>query len=733
MCNLSSELGLCEPNDSEVASSQQYQDFRNEFQSSADEVNQCLEEAVLYTPAPDYDQLVCQRDDSYSQYQETLQCIDPEDESAASQPIENTCSTVSGLVNEAQEVQRQAKECYDAWMARETEFETAIDQLQEIEDWGFSNDAPALRTTADEIQANVNEKQFQAATDALDGFLTALSPAYEEYEAQRDAQEEYDANVDRIVADVDTALANPLVTGESSPTSEPVCSPTIESAQTQLENTRAEMENAVYNNDFVVALDHMLCLPDLATAYTTAVEEQEAKEQAEAQSYYDANYSGIEADLNEALAVSNSDSEVQKAFQPLSDTNSEMEVAVSNGDYKSAITPLDKIPELLTAFTTALEEYEIRIQREQFESTLEQLKPTLDKALANECSPDASYDDIIFALHEKIVNKNTEMENAADSEDFEAAYKCLDELIPLVEEFHAEKAKIERTCDWINAVAVSLNASIDQKYLSASSKILAAADHYDDALKEFNAVHDSIDAKKKLVADVLAGVFFAALGGGVGAAIGGPLAKKFGEMGKDILVDATKKVVDYTGTLATALGGDKTNPLGSISSVGGNGVELARQVGQKINEQGIILKQEVQRLADLVADNSDKCIDDGTLRVAGDPRDAMKSDPFLAVLGGISNANKQSFAKSLWAEWIQRHAYTVKMVRTCYGDKFDKICKEDAYVDDSDIEGFFAWWGDLKDHIVKQAGEDFGLEKRLQELRAEAEARAAATPTQYDF
>jgi hypothetical protein len=192
------------------------------------------------------------------------------------------------------------------------------------------------------------------------------------------------------------------------------------------------------------------------------------------------------------------------------------------------------------------------------------------------------------------------------------------------------------------------------------------------------------------------------------------IAKEFEKLAASgAVIDATKDIAKFTVKMTSNFGGKAGDPTAGLSNVGGSGVELARKVGNAVNKQGEALLKEVDNLYALVQSHSDQCKEE-PVRVAGDPSASLGSDPFLQVLGSIAEASKKTFAQLLWGQWITNYAYTTTQV--CIDDN----CRPKM---EDNVEGFFAWWGDLTKNIEEQAGDDFGLQARLKTARDEWEKK----------
>lgn len=403
-----------------------------------------------------------------------------------------------------------------------------------------------------------------------------------------------------------------------------------------------------------------------------------------------------------------------------------IDAAATAADYEQGLTLLDDLETLLAEFEQARDTFEQ--QRQDFEDRYGSQRERVQTAIEMEHEAPE-----VKALQTELAQQKQAVEAAATALDFVAGMEQLATLEHTMASFDEELRKVPRSCLWLVAAAGDLQAAITQKYLNASNKVLDAADAYDAALAEYKAAIDQVDSAKQLVADFLIGVFFAGLGGAAGGAVGarvtsalaGPLFKEITSAAtKGAIVDATKDVAKFTTRFIQEFRGSPGDPAAGISGVGGSGVELTRNLMRALNKQGEALLQEVRRLNQLVMENEKTCAVGPIARVEGTPAQAIENDPLLQALGQIATATKKTFAQLLWGAWIETFAYSTK--QECLPDDLpsQRVCYET--VDSSNVDGFFAWWGDLVANIRAQAGDDFGLNERLATARRQVQEQINA-------
>jgi hypothetical protein len=553
-----------------------------------------------------------------------------------------------------------------------------------------------------EVQTEIQQSLADAdAAAAVDDY----GPALEHVQAL----ETQLAELDTLLAARDEYQAKLAALQPRLPTSGGAAAGRLAEVQTEIETRRAEAEAAAQSSDFEAALQGLTELEDLLTEY---------EELARQRDQFEERWAELQPRLPEATEP-DAAPEVIELNDTIVQTRSNLESKAAEGDYEGALLEVDEMVGLLSELEAAKEEAELK--REEFELAYASTKEVVEQVLATPTD--------IPAVQEKLDGlkaSKAEVDEAVAQNDYDTAQAALEDVDTALATYEEELRKQPRNCDWINATATALMAGIMRHYMQAQSKIDRAAQAYDEALAAHKAAVAARDAKKQLASDLLVGIFFAGLGGAVGGAVAGGMKSSveaaFGKAAASgAILDATKDIAKFTTRSLQQLGGSPGDPTSVSGSFGGSGVELARNIGQAVNSQGEALLGEVEKLANMVRDNPEACDSKEGIRVEGDPAASMGSDPFLKVLASIASASKTSFAKLLWATWIDQHAYSIE-------ERCDDLsCSE--FVED-DVEDFYGWWSDLVKNIEAQAGADFGLRTRLDEarrkLREQIEAREQA-------
>ena len=408
-----------------------------------------------------------------------------------------------------------------------------------------------------------------------------------------------------------------------------------------------------------------------------------------------------------------------KTIEAIVKSGSAIEAAAASGDYEKGLNEIEHVVELLATLDEAKQKG--ARARADFQNDYALLKKSVDEALNSETGVKE-----VKARQNELAARKKALDDAVARNDFDAAKAQLAVVQSALDAFLDERRKSPVNKNTVRDMAGRLGTAINRKYMTSQAKVNAAATAYDAALAKHKAAVKKVDDKKQLAADIAAGVFFAALGGFAGGAVGGvvkgPIEAAFkSKAAAGGIVDATKDVAKYLTRTTEKLRGPKVGDPTSISAkVGGNGTELARGIGAAVNEQGAKLLETVEQWYNILLESDKASPSDDTIRVdleAGDPYDSVVNDAFLKILAGISGT-EADFSRALWAQWIDDYAYTIDQQCTEWGD-----CKS---VVSADIEGFFAWWGDLTNSIQEQTGQDFGLRARLDAAKKNVKAKADA-------
>jgi len=755
---------LKEPQLGEVGSSEQAKKFSQAFKAAIDPVNRCLQYTKCNAEKEKHEAMVAKRDYQYTNYQSVQGQIDPKDEAKAKGPIDQYLNQTRALAGEANTLKQQTEKSVNAWKAKEAAFDKAVLQVEELRDFKFK-DLKAHSDLATEIQTAVNVHKFDDAVAKFGQLATNLPPAYEEYKKQKQAKEYREKKWKDLKPRIDNLVAD---------------KPPIGNACTELDNATKEMDQAVFNEDWQAAktrVDELSTkleqhektykqravdkkfyeekwpalkgqidkLPaDIPFEETKTAVTEIGKAKTEVPGFAAANqydkarpvleklpltldnlkkklhelYEKTWAELKKQLPTSSQKGSPKEAelLKQLLELSTKVESTAASGDYVAALKQIDPVKAKLKELTDEHTANENR--KNDFEKKFADMKTGLDMALGLKTDVKE-----VQATQNAVKAKKTEAETAAKAGDYAAGMTRLDDLNAALTAHQTELRKTPHNCYWVLGAAGDLTTRIDIKYLQANNRIINAADGYDAALDAQKKALDAVHAAKQLAVDIAMGVFFAGLGGAVGAG-GAALAKSaVGEAlkgtTKDAVADAAKDVSKWTARTFEKFGGGKLDkdPTEGLPAIGGSGTALARSIGFAVNELGIGLKENAQKLFAFVTANEKKC-ESLSVRVEEPNFAVFDSDPFLTALGTIGKIPKDQFqkvfAQMLWAKWIETEAYSV-----------GRICSEydcAKYTVDN-FDDFFGRWAKLRKNVEQQTGQDFGLQAKLDAARAEVQKK----------
>lgn len=171
-------------------SDHQAQAFQAAFQGRLAAINEHLQFTAAHAPASRHDPLAARRDALTGAFQSALAKIDRNDPSKAQADIDAVLGQAGVLAGDVAGFHTEIEQALQAWQAREGEHDAAIAQVEEIEAWRGAS-APE-RAAFDAVLTCVNERRHADAVQALDAALAQLQPAWDDYQAQKEAQLQYD-------------------------------------------------------------------------------------------------------------------------------------------------------------------------------------------------------------------------------------------------------------------------------------------------------------------------------------------------------------------------------------------------------------------------------------------------------------------------------------------------------------------------------------------------------------
>jgi hypothetical protein len=167
------------PSTQDTGSDKQAQDFQAAFQKEQGSINEHLQYTAANAEAARHAPLAARRDALFSAFQAALAKIDRKDPAKAQAAIDKVLADARALGAETTTFRQQAEKAKTEWDARQSKYDEAVAQTEELEAWGDTK-APVLRGLVDGIRTKANERQYAQATNTLDQLLPKLAPIYDD-------------------------------------------------------------------------------------------------------------------------------------------------------------------------------------------------------------------------------------------------------------------------------------------------------------------------------------------------------------------------------------------------------------------------------------------------------------------------------------------------------------------------------------------------------------------------
>jgi hypothetical protein len=479
------------PNAPDAGSDKQAQDFQAAFQKEQGSINEHLQYTAANAEAARHAPLAARRDALFSAFQAALAKIDRKDPAKAQGAIDKVLADARALGAEVATFRQQAEKAKNDWDARQSKYDEAVAQTEELEAWGDTK-APVLRGLVDGIRSKANERQYAQATSTLDPLLPKLAPIYEAYLRQKEAQPQYEQQVAE-----QSARLEPLKAAERP--SQPMTAKASE-AEAALQAAQGKADA----KDFVAGLEQM-------QSVGAAVDELDQMTNDPERAKY------LAAD---PAAGQTSQPQPEPAFKTLeadwaaiSQGASQAQPMADSGDYAGANQLLADSQIKLAEFES--KHNELAQQKQSYEEMLAQVQPRLQAAQVSE-APYAS----LQTMQQDLVTAQTQMESAAQAEDYAVALPQVQELSNKLDALEQAKAEIDQkkqayetalaqVQSRLDAVSVSDPdlASIEpmlQDITQARSTLDASAQagDYDQALTQLQDLSTQLDAYEQAKAEI---------------------------------------------------------------------------------------------------------------------------------------------------------------------------------------------------------------------------------------
>ncbi len=186
---LAAQWGLNQPSSGEP--SEQADQLKSDLKPILKRIEAAFKDTITVASKTDHEALAAKRDQAYSDYQDLLKKIDPQDESKAESDIRKFLGAMESLASEAEGLRATSMAAKAQWDAMAGEHAQAENEIGEIDAWGMAKAAALLADLA-KIEDALGERDWEGATTALEALMQATSPVYEELKLQKEAMARYE-------------------------------------------------------------------------------------------------------------------------------------------------------------------------------------------------------------------------------------------------------------------------------------------------------------------------------------------------------------------------------------------------------------------------------------------------------------------------------------------------------------------------------------------------------------
>lgn len=407
---LKEQLGLGEPEARQ--STRQADAFKTEFRRRLSPINQCLQYMAVYGAPAVHQSGESKREKICSAYQAALRKVDPTEPSVARNAIQKVLAAADGVQNAVQDLKQAAENAYEAWIARAPELEAVVLQVGEMTDWGFDK-APALQSVIDMVSAKEKSRHYQDARQTFAQFLDKFHGNYDEFVAQRSAQQQCEVRL----AAVDPMLA------EAAECEFAILAPGLE----KLTAVNSAMRDQTATKDYVAALETLSGLEQLVAEQLEA-----AATLRELRAEYETARAALALRMDQAAdPIPPGLKEIDRQIAELT---AQVDAAANTEQFDEALSLLAglnaRIDEKL-AFIAALQ-----VAKQEYETGVSSLVPRLEHAAQTDFDELASVD---LAISET----KSQMEAAFDCGQYDEALREMSKLTSMLDKRETEAEQLE--------------------------------------------------------------------------------------------------------------------------------------------------------------------------------------------------------------------------------------------------------------------------------------------------
>ena len=415
----------------DTGSDKQAQDFQAAFQQEQGLINGHLQYTAVNAEASRHDPLAARRDAMFGAFQSALAKIDRKDASKAQAGIDKVLADARALSGEAAAFRQQAEKAKVDWDSRQGKYDEAVHQVEELEAWEDAK-APALRGLVDGIRKQVNLRQYAQSTTTLDQLLPKLKTIYEEYLRQKEAKPQYEQQVAE-----QSARLEPLKAAERP--SQPMTAKAGEAdAALQEAPGKADAKNYVAGLEGLAKakalLDELDTLTNDPQRQQYLADTQDAQQTSEPQP--EPAFKTLEAD-----------------WTAISEGGTQAEPLAESGDYTGANQALADSKAKRAEFQRKHDE--LVQHKKSYEDALAQLQPRLQAAASG---PQYAK---LQPLQAGLASSQTQMESAAQTEDFGQALTQVQELTTKLEAYEKAKTEIDQKKQAYETAIAALQPRLD--------------------------------------------------------------------------------------------------------------------------------------------------------------------------------------------------------------------------------------------------------------------------------
>lgn len=422
---LKSQMGVGNPNSGmptapsangnpNAGSDQQAQAFQAAFQALQGTINEHLQYTAVNAEASKHAGVAGQRDGLFSTFQGVLSQIDPTDPSKAASAIQAALAQATTLSGQATTFRQEAEKAKNDWDSRQGQFDQSVQQIEELEAWEDPK-AGALRSQADAIRGQTNERQYGEACSTMDGLPSTLAPVYEEYQKQKAAQPQYEQMASEAQAQHEALAA-------------------AERPSSAMTAKAAEITGAIAQAAEKAGIKDFLAGLDMVQTLRKVVEELQQLTNDPERLKFLANVGTLDQIVQ---APSGTPFKSQEAeWAAIIAAKEQVAPAGDAGDYAAANSSMGELTSKVEAFKA--KQAELEQQKTEYETAVTQFQQRLDGLPMSE----PQYAKLAPML-EELRGGQTQMESSAQAEEYGQAVSQAQELSAKADALEQAKAEID--------------------------------------------------------------------------------------------------------------------------------------------------------------------------------------------------------------------------------------------------------------------------------------------------